>query len=864
MNNKIKTNSCGLFLVILLSGFMLLSASRAEAQTKKSGSEAFSILDKQKMLDQQSWWDNKDWKWYKKNIPFFESPESVIDATYYYRWEVMTKHLIYGSPETGYTFTEFMDRPSWSGTYGSISCPLGHQFYEVRWLKNRRIIHDFANYWFETPGAQPRTYTNWYGDSMWEIYSVWQDRDFISMVYPHMQQQYRGWIAEHYDPEHEMFMWDGMHDGMETNINSRQTENWFSGGDGYRPTLNSYMYADLKALSNAAALLGKDEKSGEYKKKADHLKQRVQEELWDPARDFFFHQWSEDKRNGIKAKTLTHQTGLYEGSPHGRELIGYVPWQFNLPDQKYSVAWKYLMDEDYFWSDYGPTVAEQGDPMFYVSPNCCVWSGNSWPFATTQTLVAMANLLNNYNQSYIDNNDYYKMLRTYSRTQRLNGRPYIAEAANPFTGSWEGHNHYYHSEHYLHSGYVDLIITGLAGLRPRPDNVLEVNPLIPDHWDYFALEDVQYHGHSVSIVWDRDGERYNRGKGLMVFVDGEKVDSSATVRRLKVGIEKAGSYPAPKREHNFAVNNKKAFYPYLYTSYSNPRHPAYEANDGNYWYHETPDNRWTTEGSANEREWVVMDFGTRRPVSRLELYYLDDDRGVERPSSYEVSYWDGEQWRDMAGLEKEFSTPVGHRANTLTFEEVSTSKFRVTMYPQPGAALGLTEIEAWGHVPLPLAKADAPVPNLAYREQGAEYPRISASYTFQHDQLSEINDMKTTLLTRSTNRWTAYESPNERDWVEVDFGSEKMVSRFDIFLYGDGNGVKAPESYRIEYFRNGQWSEVERKSTLPKAPTAMARNTVEVEPVKTSKVRLYFEHALPAYTGITELMIWGPSHTETF
>ena len=111
------------------------------------------ILDKQEMLDRQTWWDNKDWDWYKEKIPFFESPDPDIDATYYYRWEVMTKHLTYGSPQTGYTFTEFIDRPFWSGAYGSISCPLGHQFYEVRWLKDRLVIEDFARYWFETPGA---------------------------------------------------------------------------------------------------------------------------------------------------------------------------------------------------------------------------------------------------------------------------------------------------------------------------------------------------------------------------------------------------------------------------------------------------------------------------------------------------------------------------------------------------------------------------------------------------------------------------------------------------------------------------------------------------------------------------------------
>jgi hypothetical protein len=69
------------------------------------------VLDKQKLLEAQTFWDNRDWDWYKDNIPFFECPDAHLSTTYYYRWEVVTKHLTYGSPNTGYTFTEFIDRP---------------------------------------------------------------------------------------------------------------------------------------------------------------------------------------------------------------------------------------------------------------------------------------------------------------------------------------------------------------------------------------------------------------------------------------------------------------------------------------------------------------------------------------------------------------------------------------------------------------------------------------------------------------------------------------------------------------------------------------------------------------------------------
>ncbi|WP_202921651.1 hypothetical protein [Anatilimnocola aggregata] len=114
------------------------------------------VLDKQRQLESQIFWDNRDWDWYAEQIPFFECPDADITTTYYYRWELLTKHLTYGSPNNGYCFTEFIDRPFWSGAYGAISCPAGHQLYEARWLRRPRISRDYARYWFQTPGAQPR------------------------------------------------------------------------------------------------------------------------------------------------------------------------------------------------------------------------------------------------------------------------------------------------------------------------------------------------------------------------------------------------------------------------------------------------------------------------------------------------------------------------------------------------------------------------------------------------------------------------------------------------------------------------------------------------------------------------------------
>ena len=184
---------------------------------------AAQILDKQKQLQSQTFWDNRDWDWYIENIPFFECPDTDITTTYYYRWELLTKHLTYGSPNSGYSFTEFIDRPFWSGTYGAISCPAGHQLYEARWLRQPQIARDYARYWYRTPGAQPRNYSTWLADAIWSVDQVHPDRPFLIDLLPDLIRNYEGWEQRHFVPEVGLFWQTGHDDGMEFNINSRQT-----------------------------------------------------------------------------------------------------------------------------------------------------------------------------------------------------------------------------------------------------------------------------------------------------------------------------------------------------------------------------------------------------------------------------------------------------------------------------------------------------------------------------------------------------------------------------------------------------------------------------------------------------------------
>lgn len=663
------------------------------------------ILDKQKLLDVQTFWDNRDWDWYKASIPFFECPDAELNTTYYYRWEVVTKHLTYGSPSTGYTFTEFIDRPFWSGKYGAISCPAGLQLYEVRWLRDPRIAQDYGRYWFKTPGAQPRRYSTWLADAIWAVHLVHPDKEYIKSLLPDLAKNFEAWEKRHFVPDVGLFWQTGHDDGMEYNINSRQTKDLVRGAPAYRPTLNSYLWADALAIARIADLAADKEFAEQYREKAKSIKSNVQKMLWDPKRDFFFPMSQNDEeRDGhrVKKHSLTYQTGQFAGNKHGRELHGYVPWQFNLPDAGYEAAWNFLMDKEYFHAPFGPTTVERGDPLFMISKTCCWWSGNSWPYATTQTLKAMANLLHNYRQDAVTKADYVKLLQIYAKTHTKNGRPYIAEAAHPDTGSWEGHDSYNHSEHYFHSGFVDLVITGLVGLKPRNDDVLEVEPLAPETWEYFALDDVPYRGHRIGIVWDKHGRRYGLGKGLHLLIDGKKIAgkkmaSGDRLGRIEVKLPAAPPGAEKKAQVvNFAVNNDAAEFPKVSASYSNPKTPLTKLIDGNYWYLQSPPNRWTCEGSPNKTDWCAVDFGAKRRIHSIKLYLLDDSESVTPPARIDVEFWNGKTWTPIPDQSRTPKQPMGRRANVIQFPELETEKIRAVFAHGVKGRTGMTEVEAWG------------------------------------------------------------------------------------------------------------------------------------------------------------------------
>ena len=77
--------------------------------------------------------------------------------------------------------------------------------------------------------------------------------------------------------------------------------------------------------------------------------------------------------------------------------------------------------------------------------------------------------------------------------------------------------------------------------------------------------------------------------------------------------------------------------------------------------------------------------------------------------------------------------------------------------------------------------------------------------------------------------------------------------------YGDGRGLAAPKAYVVQFWDGEEWTDAEVRTRRPDDPTASALNRLRIVPVETERIRVVFEHDSPAFTGVSELMIWEGS-----
>ena len=462
---------------------------------------------------------NDSYDWMAANVPLFESSDKEFNELYYFRWYAFQKHVVH-SEKYGYLITEWLPKPeSQDGAYGVLPDAAPFHLREARWLRTPEIAADYARYWLK-PEADPWKYSVPLADAFYQVTLATGSRDLGRDNLSALMQYAEHWDATQRDSN-----------GLYWSIDTRDAMEKSISGDGYRPTLNSYMVADARAI---AALTDDADLRTKFARKADLLRNLVHERLWN-AKDQFYEVVSPAADSGIRKQKKFVDPGTQMQFAGVRELIGYIPWTYGIATPDRDIAWKQLFDPRGFDGKFGPTTAEKRSPRFrFASSDQCTWNGPMWPFATTQTLTALAELLQTRGTSSISSNEYYKLFARYVLAQHLTlpggqSIPWIDEDRDADADDWiarrmlrEKNKQVGRGDYYNHSGFADLLITGLLGVRPEAGDTLHIHPLLPaGTWQYFALDGLPYHGHLLTLIYDRDGAHYRKGRGFQVWIDGK-------------------------------------------------------------------------------------------------------------------------------------------------------------------------------------------------------------------------------------------------------------------------------------------------------------------------------------------------------
>ncbi len=647
-----------------VSAILFLAGCREE--------NTYPVLEQRKLAEQ---YFREDAQWYLDNIPFFECSDKAIEQVYYYRWKMYKAHI--RNVGTGkYVITEFINHVGWDrDPYCTINAASMHHIYEGRWLKDGAYMDGYIDYLFQN-GGNNRRYSESVADAAYARFLVNGDSSFICRQLDSMNYIYNQW-QDHWDSSKQLYYIPAMPDATEftiASIDASGGKGGFEGGEAFRPTINSYMYGNAMAIAKIASLKGDKAIAKEYLQKAGDLQMRVDKYLWNDSLQHFTDRFKVNN-------AYVH----YWDFIRGRELAGLIPWYFDLPadSPKYSMAWKHVTDTSQLLGAFGLRTNEPSYQyyfkqfLFYQGQRGSQWNGPSWPYQSSQVITAMANLLNNYKQNVISSSDYVYLLRQFAGQHFLpNGKINLVENYDPNLGG--PIVYYYWSNHYNHSSFNNLVISGLCGIRPSAGDTLVINPLVDSSIRYFCLQNVPYHGHQLTVIHDPDGERYHLGKGLTVFVDGKRAELFQNHGKNGVYIGKPIIRTPVKKPENYALNILHQGYPLPGSSiHASSDSSLFQTIDGRIWYFPEITNRWTTLGSSTKTDWWAIDFGQSHDISSVDIYLFADDKDFLPPDYISIAYQKDGEWIPVKKSEQKPTRYIGNTLNRILFDKITARRLKI-------------------------------------------------------------------------------------------------------------------------------------------------------------------------------------------
>lgn len=528
------------------------------------------------------------------NVPLFLSSDTLIWRVFNYRWWMISKHLKeYHDPydnQNYWVVTEFFGVKPWASLSGAITCPAGHQFYDVRWLRDDKFLKSYADYFmagsasklnqrengnFLTYMSRPEShhFSSWMINGVDAFLKIHPDKQWLHKRLPDFEKHQQVWdslytvkntsaktagmykildlyngmefslsavlgLIESKGP-YSLYTddtWRNYYLGWETTDNAarsdqaKQYPHAFRKGypDYYmvRPSLNSYAYGNLKSLADLYQL----DKANYASIKASSKAKQYDNQATELRQKVLNVLWNKDDQFFNSLSAGDNEFGARDYEARVRESVGYSPWYFKLIPhgdyEKYGKAWEMFSSPKGFYNTKGMATAERQHP--YYNEQAYAWNGRGWPYENSVVYKGYANYLRDYKKTATPAEK--QLLYDYiQKLAAMHGSktPNIGEWYIPSDGETFGGE-----KDYFHSSFPDIIIEDLIGFKASHEDKFSIQPLLPENsWSYFYLGNIRYHDHDIDIIWKKDWDPDLAGDQSMlcVWVDNVLKGTSASL-----------------------------------------------------------------------------------------------------------------------------------------------------------------------------------------------------------------------------------------------------------------------------------------------------------------------------------------------
>lgn len=154
------------------------------------------------------------------------------------------------------------------------------------------------------------------------MYQVDGDLASLTPLLPAMQTIYKQWESDHFDTSKGLFWIEPLLDATEYTISSIDAsggQDGFTGGQAFRPSINSFQYANARAIANLAAATGDATTQASYTARAEAIQKNFLSGLWNSTLGHFIDRYF-----------VSNSFVTYWNFIRGRELVGLTSWNWDI------------------------------------------------------------------------------------------------------------------------------------------------------------------------------------------------------------------------------------------------------------------------------------------------------------------------------------------------------------------------------------------------------------------------------------------------------------------------------------------------------------------------------------------------------